>query len=151
MFFRDALTAGFPAQIDTTTTHFFRPRFVMSFWKALWYARSLATRSVESSAALMARVLGITSRACAYSAIAICSRDPYTNTRLEQNSFYYLKSRLNIPRLWQSFQGKSIAQFLLHRHQEQRCRIQGCALQHRERRGWNAPSRQAYNRWRRAE
>ncbi len=43
---------------------------------ALWYARSLATRSVESLAALSASVLGMVSSDEANSAIASCSRDP---------------------------------------------------------------------------
>lgn len=44
-------------------------------WDALWYARSLATRSAESFAAFTVRVLGITNNEFANSAIASCSRD----------------------------------------------------------------------------
>lgn len=46
-------------------------------WAELWYARSLATRSVESWAALTASILGMISRASANSAMASCSREPY--------------------------------------------------------------------------
>ena len=46
-------------------------------WAALWYARSLATRSVESLAALTESVLGMTRRAAANSAMASCSREPW--------------------------------------------------------------------------
>lgn len=47
-----------------------------AFWAALWYALSLATRSVESLAALSERVLGMVKRADANSAMASCSLDP---------------------------------------------------------------------------
>jgi hypothetical protein len=43
----------------------------------LWYARSLATRSVESFAAFRERVLGIVKSADANSAMASCSLEPY--------------------------------------------------------------------------
>ena len=46
-------------------------------WAELWYARSLATRSVASWAALTASILGMISRASANSAMASCSREPY--------------------------------------------------------------------------
>ncbi len=56
------------------------PRFgspTGAFCAALWYARSLATRSVESLAALIESVLGMVRRAEANSAIASCSREPW--------------------------------------------------------------------------
>ena len=46
-------------------------------WASLWKALNFATRSVESWAALTARVLGITRRDLANSAIASCSREPW--------------------------------------------------------------------------
>lgn len=55
------------------------PRFESptgAFCAALWYARSLATRSVLSLAALMARVFGMVRSAEANSAMASCSREP---------------------------------------------------------------------------
>jgi hypothetical protein len=45
-------------------------------WAELWYARSLATRSVASWAALTASILGMMRRASANSAMASCSREP---------------------------------------------------------------------------
>lgn len=47
---------------------------------ALCNALNLATKSVESLAALTANVLGITNKALAYSEMANCSRDPYAQS-----------------------------------------------------------------------
>ena len=57
------------------TAHHLRLSLSVIVWDALWKALSLATRSVESRAALTASVLGITSRAWANSATASCSRE----------------------------------------------------------------------------
>mmetsp|Transcript_8481 Transcript_8481/g.20860 ORF Transcript_8481/g.20860 Transcript_8481/m.20860 type:complete len:278 (+) Transcript_8481:70-903(+) len=60
--------------------HHFRSFFFSSVGAAVcaaaWWDRSLANRSVASSAALMASCFGMTCRASANSAIASCSREP---------------------------------------------------------------------------
>eukprot|EP00732_Lithocolla_globosa_P003289 Lithocolla_globosa_v1_NODE_2567_length_1950_cov_17.572559.p2 type:complete len:309 gc:universal NODE_2567_length_1950_cov_17.572559:294-1220(+) len=60
--------------------------FLASVCAALWYARSLATSSVESLAALLASVLGMTRRACANSAMASCSREASVVANFSKNS-----------------------------------------------------------------
>lgn len=59
----------------STHTHHLSPSLSDMVCEALWKARSLETRSVESSAAFTDKVFGITRRELANSATASCSRE----------------------------------------------------------------------------
>lgn len=88
----------------TLPSYKFNPKYLSCFlgspfgqvWDRLWNARSLATRSVESLAALVASVLGITSIDAANSAIASCSREPCIPPKIRS----LRKIRLKSTHLW---------------------------------------------------